>query len=592
MCIEYRVGWLLTCLPSEMPHEQNSKINTNGYTKAVDLWSVGCVTVVLLTGGYPFFEPGSSEYSERLANMCNLEGLEKSQVWQEVGDRPKSFVRRLLVLDERLRMTATESLTHEWFTNDIHRIDFEELYQRAIRHWRPRVAKEPVIELIDAENLKSLPFLHRISRNSLKSRRRGPLPVDPPYKPFPRRLHNQAFFPKRKTSQFDKVMSDDVKAAIRSNWNLDKSPSAEYSVAEDELAIPCARGVGKESGGSSNGELQEGTLLPSPTSFSAPSGKPRFQPLRSKYLLTGTNTIKAAGNNGKESKYRDNESKSTICNDPDMASVQRTHNSTAWEEKAEAVKSPPNGKAKLTLPNRPATQRAIRTLAGSKINTDLSLSPVKSPSTLRSRRYFEQASQEAVSHLDQHVVEGDDETHSSDRHGVRHSSIAASTNQQKRTDLLIHSLSEATHDEAALNTEPDIGTEYSHSFAGALPAVATHEDTCVDAVKPITAAVGLRLKSPKHAIGDILATRSSNSKKRRSHSIYDFEVDATGSGLGKGKKARFDQENVKRTANPTLTNAAFPQTKPKPENVAPTVKEVEKTLSQTYRADNLYLPRI
>ena len=119
-----------------MSHEQTSKVKEIGYTKAVDLWSLGCVTVVLLTGGYPFFEAGSGEYSERLASDCNLDVLEKSQSWRDVGARPKAFVKGLLVLDERQRMTAKESLTHEWFTNDAHRTDFEELYRRAIRHWQ------------------------------------------------------------------------------------------------------------------------------------------------------------------------------------------------------------------------------------------------------------------------------------------------------------------------------------------------------------------------------------------------------------------------------------------------------------------------
>src|SRR3954447_25613204 len=127
-----------------MSHEQASNTNTNGYTKAVDLWSLGCVTVVLLTGGYPFFEAGSGEYSERLASDCNLDVLEQSQSWRNVGARPKAFVKGLLVLDERQRMSAKESLMHEWFTNDAHRTDFEEVYQRAIRYWRPRVPREPV----------------------------------------------------------------------------------------------------------------------------------------------------------------------------------------------------------------------------------------------------------------------------------------------------------------------------------------------------------------------------------------------------------------------------------------------------------------
>src|SRR5271170_7726924 len=134
-----------------------------GYTKAVDLWALGCVTVVLLTGGYPFVRPGTSQFCERLARECNLDELEQSRCWREVGARPKAFVRELLVLDENKRSTARRSLEHEWFSNDTHRTDFEELYQRTIRHWRPRIAKRPVIEFVDSEELRHLPFLKDLS---------------------------------------------------------------------------------------------------------------------------------------------------------------------------------------------------------------------------------------------------------------------------------------------------------------------------------------------------------------------------------------------------------------------------------------------
>ena len=577
---------LLTCFPSEVPHDQNSKANASGYTRSVDLWSLGCVTVVLLTGGYPFFEPGSSEYSESLARTCNLEGLENSEVWQDIGDRPKAFVKRLLILDEQVRMTATESLTHEWFTNDIHRTDFEELYQRAVRHWRPRVPKEPIIELINAENLKSLPFLQGTSPDNPKGRRKGPVPVDPPYKPFPRRLHNQAFFPKRRTSPFNNTMSDDVKAAIENHWNFDKTPATGSSEVEDDLPKPCASEVGKQSGGSSNNELQNRSPIHSPTSLHTLSTKPRYRPLQPKSWSTCTDTMEPSNKRGNISKGGENESSSTESDETDGAPVQENNSPIGQEERVEAIDFAPTGKAKLRLPNRPRTPRLIES------STDLSLSPLGNASVLHSNRYFNR--REALRPLDQPAVPVDNETCSSDQHSLCHSNATAKTNQLRRADPLIDSLSEAFHHATVPNSEPGVSVELTYSPTGALRAVCDKEDVPADVVRPVTAIKrpGPRLKYPTHAIGGVLAIRSPNIKKRRRSSIFDFEVDDIDNDLGRSKKARFGQDNVRRNGISTSTNAAFPQTMTRSERAGPTPVEVEKTFGQTNHAGDLYLPRI
>lgn len=151
------------------------------------MWSLGCITVVLLTGGSPFMSPKTNQYCQKLAQQCDLQQLEIVSEWQAAGKRPKDFVRRLLVLNEEDRMTAQEAKRHSWFSNDFHRVDFEAVYDRAIKHWRPRRAKAPIIEMIDAERLKALPMM---KRSSLVDRqnigKRSPKPVEPPYKPYPR----------------------------------------------------------------------------------------------------------------------------------------------------------------------------------------------------------------------------------------------------------------------------------------------------------------------------------------------------------------------------------------------------------------------
>ena len=110
-----------------------------GYTKAVDLWSLGCVTVALLTGDSPFREELSAVNPRESAQKCDLERLEEEMEWNGTGDRARDFVRRLLVLDETKRMNVKQALRHSWFTNPAHKREFEALYSRSIRDWKPRV---------------------------------------------------------------------------------------------------------------------------------------------------------------------------------------------------------------------------------------------------------------------------------------------------------------------------------------------------------------------------------------------------------------------------------------------------------------------
>lgn len=105
------------------------------------MWSIGCVTAVLLTGGSPFQHPDTLSYSRELAQECNIAKLEAAEEWIDVGHRARDFVRRLLTLDESQRMTAKEALLHDWFTNPFHERIFEQIYQHSIADWKPKSGK-------------------------------------------------------------------------------------------------------------------------------------------------------------------------------------------------------------------------------------------------------------------------------------------------------------------------------------------------------------------------------------------------------------------------------------------------------------------
>ncbi|KAK2768153.1 hypothetical protein FQN54_000005 [Arachnomyces sp. PD_36] len=153
-----------------------------GYTKAVDLWSLGCVTAVLLTGGSPFIDPITKEYSQKLANECDLKTLTEDENWKKAGERAKNFVSELLVLNENNRMTAKEALEHPWFTNEAHKEEFEKVYDRAVQGWKPR-----------GNNRRQILSDHTV--RGRRERRRWPRPalhcqgkikpIDPNYMPYP-----------------------------------------------------------------------------------------------------------------------------------------------------------------------------------------------------------------------------------------------------------------------------------------------------------------------------------------------------------------------------------------------------------------------
>ena len=128
-----------------------------GYTKAVDMWSIGCLTAVLLTGNTPFpSAEANSDFLEKIGRpppkdaIYSLEELDNSHEWDDISHDCKDFVRKLLVVDETARMTAQEALNHPWFasTDGDCRELHDAVYRKAIRDWKPRSLPGVIIEEI------------------------------------------------------------------------------------------------------------------------------------------------------------------------------------------------------------------------------------------------------------------------------------------------------------------------------------------------------------------------------------------------------------------------------------------------------------
>lgn len=130
-----------------------------GYSSAIDLWSIGCVSALMLTGSLAFnHRDGDQDIGQ--VNSRSISAYDLTQIdqgnhsWEEVPKRARKFVTSLLVLQEDKRSTAKKALEHSWFTNDICSPGYDAVYEKSIRDWKPGAThKEDIVVNIDTSDI-------------------------------------------------------------------------------------------------------------------------------------------------------------------------------------------------------------------------------------------------------------------------------------------------------------------------------------------------------------------------------------------------------------------------------------------------------
>lgn len=82
-------------------------------TPATDLWSVGVIAYVLLSGLSPFM--GDND-AETLSNVQTAEWDFDDEVFDDISDDAKEFISKVLVLNSAKRITVDQCLEHPWLT--------------------------------------------------------------------------------------------------------------------------------------------------------------------------------------------------------------------------------------------------------------------------------------------------------------------------------------------------------------------------------------------------------------------------------------------------------------------------------------------
>jgi calcium/calmodulin-dependent protein kinase I len=92
-------------------------LNNKPYGKAVDMWSIGVITYILL-GGYPPFHDENQKNLFKKIKKGEFEFHE--EYWGAVSDEAKDLIRGLLRVDSETRLTVDQVLSHAWVCVFLH----------------------------------------------------------------------------------------------------------------------------------------------------------------------------------------------------------------------------------------------------------------------------------------------------------------------------------------------------------------------------------------------------------------------------------------------------------------------------------------
>jgi len=92
------------------------------YGSKCDIWSIGVIVYILLSGIPPF---NGKDDQEIMKAVRKGKFSFSDKCWSSVSDQAKDFISKLLTLDQNARPTAAEALTHPWIT-ELSKIEVDE----------------------------------------------------------------------------------------------------------------------------------------------------------------------------------------------------------------------------------------------------------------------------------------------------------------------------------------------------------------------------------------------------------------------------------------------------------------------------------
>ncbi|XP_071833350.1 serine/threonine-protein kinase D3-like isoform X2 [Apostichopus japonicus] len=108
-------------------------LRSKGYNRSLDMWSVGVIIYVSLSGTFPFNE--DEEITDQIHNAAFMF---PPNPWKDISDDAIDLIRNLLQVKLRKRFTADKSLAHSWLQEyqtwlDLRKLE-EQVGQRYLTH--------------------------------------------------------------------------------------------------------------------------------------------------------------------------------------------------------------------------------------------------------------------------------------------------------------------------------------------------------------------------------------------------------------------------------------------------------------------------
>ena len=112
---EFKDGQLLREIHGTSYYIAPDVLLKKGYNEKCDVWSLGVILYILLTGKPPFDGDGDEEITDQV-KLGNISY--NDPVWQNISKDAKDLLQnKMLVYSFKNRSSARECLSHPWFKN-------------------------------------------------------------------------------------------------------------------------------------------------------------------------------------------------------------------------------------------------------------------------------------------------------------------------------------------------------------------------------------------------------------------------------------------------------------------------------------------